>query len=149
MRVGTKQNIWFIWLLSLLITIQGAFSASNDTVVTCAVCGMDAKVHSKIGFEATLERKTIHFCSLSCALRFHEKHKDVSIFGYNFEDGEKIDTKNAYFLVKSTKVLKELEFGMPPSVVVFSSSTSAKTTQARFGDGQIVKGLGEVSQVFR
>ena len=148
MWVGVKQHIWFLWLLSLLISAQGAFPATSDTV-TCAVCGMDAKIHSKIGFEANHEGKTVHFCSLSCALRFREKHKNSPVFGHDFESSEKVDTKNAYFIVKSTKVLKELEFGMPPTVVVFSSGESAKRALARFGDGQIVKGLGEVSLLFR
>ena len=148
MKVGAKANIWLIGFLSLLISINGAVSAVSDTV-SCAVCGMEAKRHSRIGFEATHEGKAIHFCSLSCALRFHEKHKDVPILGHNFENGERVDTKDAYFLVNSRKILKDLEFGMPPSVVLFSSNESAKRTQARVGDGQVVRGFGQVAEIFK
>lgn len=146
--MGEKRNTWFIWLLLLSIASQGVFAVLTEAV-TCAICGMDTKPRSKISFEATHEGKHIHFCSISCVLRFHAKHKDVPIFGYNFDDGEKIDTKGAFFLVKSSKILKELEFGMPPSVVVFSSKQSAKRTQARLGDGTVVKGLEETRKIFQ
>lgn len=142
------RNAWFIGLFTFIF-LQGAAFSADSFMVNCVVCGMDVKSLSKMGFESMKDDKPVHFCSLSCAMRFHETYKDAPIMGYDFETSNKVDTKNAFFLVKSSKILKELEFGMPPSVVVFSSRESADRTQSRLGDGQIVKSFDQAAQAFR
>ena len=137
-----------VFVLFCFFFFSSALGASPETA-SCSVCGMEIKVDSKIGFEADFQGKHIHFCSFSCALRFHQKHTDVSLLGHDYISGTPLDTKESFFLVKSPNLLKELEFGMPPAVAVFSSESSAKKAQARLGDGQVAKGLEQAAQAFQ
>ncbi len=129
-----------LWIL-LFSLISFALPAKSGQTVSCAVCGMDTKTDARNGFESMHEGKTVHLCSFSCSLKFHAGHLKSPLYGHDFSSGAKVNVESAFFLMKSSKILKELEFGMPPSVVVFSSRFLADKTQAQVGDGEIIKGF--------
>lgn len=131
----------FLNLLSL--------SASAATTFKCLACGMDVAQGAKGGFESKKEQKPVHLCSFACAQAFHKRAPETPLFAYDFSTGNQVDVKLAYFLVKSKNILKEVEFGMPPFVAAFSDEISAKKTQTRLKDAEVVKGYEALEKALK
>jgi YHS domain-containing protein len=138
------------WLsaIFLALTFTLIAGAAATTKLHCSICGMDFTPTAKTSFASVHKGKPIHFCSFTCASRFHKKYPEEALSALDFLTGSKLETKSAYFLIRSKNILKELEFDMPPSVVAFKTSAAAKKTQARLGDGEVVQGLGALEKAY-
>ena len=143
-----SKNISMVGLFffSLLMMTSHSLAATSST---CAVCGMKVKPNAKASFEAIKEEKPIALCSYTCAHRFNSKYSESALFTFDFDTGSKLDAKSAYYLVKSSNVLKEVEFGMAPTVVAFASEAEAKKNQTRLRDGEVVKGYEALEKTFK
>lgn len=111
---------------------------------------MKAGPSAKTGFESERNGKPTHFCSFACAHRFHSSadHRNAPLFAHDFKTGARLDAKQAFYLIKSKNISKELEFDMPPTVVAFSSEQTAKEIQTRLKDGEVVKGFEAVEKAY-
>jgi len=130
-------------LIAFFLSIGLAFGALAHE---CLVCGMEVKPAARTAFESIQEKKPVHFCSLSCARAFHTKYPATPVTAHDYETGDSIDAKAAYFLIKSEKIVKEMGFGMAPMVVAFSKEAAAKKKQAALKEGEVVKGYDELTQ---
>src|SRR5476651_1678152 len=100
----------------LIYTLFLIFSATA-MAADCPVCGMHFKDGAKTSYETVKDGKPVHVCSFSCARRVHKKMPEAPLKAVDFETGASVDANSAWFLVKSKKCLKELDFDMPPSVI--------------------------------
>lgn len=133
----------------LHVIVSAAALAAPATRYPCAVCGMDVRPGSRAAFEARDGGKQVYFCGFACAARYKGGNASLNVYGHDFETGKKIDTAQAFFLVRSRRLLKEMEFGMPPAVAIFASRDHARKKQSRLGDGEIVKGFGEALKTYQ
>ena len=133
----------------LVLWISCLTFASAAESLKCSVCGMEFKKEAKTAFESTRNGKPVHFCSFTCAERFHKSSKDTPLFILDYENSGRINANDAFFLVNSKNILPELDFDMPPSVVAFSKEESAKKVQTRLKDGQVVKGYDALEKLFK
>jgi len=131
-------------IISLILSIGLAFGALAHE---CLVCGMEVKPRARPAFESVQDKSPVHFCSLSCARAFHTKYPATPVTAHDYETGDPLDAKTAYFLIKSEKIVKEMGFGMEPMVVAFAKESAAKKKQAALKEGEVVKGYDELTRV--
>ena len=143
-----KQNLFMAGLFFLSLLMMSSLSQAAPSS-TCVVCGMEVKPNAKASFESIKEEKSVPLCSYTCAHRYHSKYADLPLFTFDFDTGSKLDAKSAYYLVKSHNVLKEVEFGMAPTVVAFASEAEAQKNQTRLKDGEVVKGYEALEKTFK
>jgi len=110
------------------------------TKVECPVCGMQFSDKAKTSFFATHDGKPVHLCSFACAAKLADRDPKAPFTAVDFASGKSLPADSAYFLIRSKKLLKELEFDMPPSVVAFTDEKAAKEKAKSLGDGEIVQG---------
>jgi len=128
------------------LLLSGSLAWGN---ITCPICGMEVKAESRTQFEVNLSQEKKHFCSLSCVETYAKRHSSEPVFLFDYETGEKIAAESAYFLARSEKLMKEIEFQMPPTVVGFKKKETAEKHQKRLGDGKIVQGLESLKKEFK
>ena len=143
------KSIPFVFIFLAIFGVLQVALAHAESPVTCAVCGMEMKPGARASFESIRNEKPVYLYSYSCAHAFHSKYPDAPLFAFDWDTGSKIDVKSASFLVKSKNVLKELEFGMAPTVVAFSSEALAKKHHDRLKDGEVVKGYEALEKIFQ
>lgn len=131
-------------IIGFFFAVSLAFGSS-----TCPVCGMEVKPESRTQFEMSHSKDTKHFCSLSCVETYSKKYSTEPVYLFDYETGEKIPAAGAYFLARSEKLLKELEFEMPPTVVGFKRKESAEKHQKRLGDGKVIQGFESLKKEFK
>lgn len=125
-----------------LFLLFGLFSAPNLFAVQpeCPVCGMTFKPLAKTAFLTKIQDKPRHLCSFACAAKTADKAHGVKFEVADFNRAKMVDADNAYFLIRSKNLLKELDFDMPPTVVAFASEKEAKEKAAKLGDGEVIHG---------
>lgn len=101
---------------------------------------MTFKSEAKTAFSATVEGKPRHLCSFACAAKTAEKFPQAGFQPNDFNSGKTLNGGDAYYLIRSTKILRELPFDMPPSVVAFAAEKEAKEKSAKLGDGEVIHG---------
>jgi len=131
------------FLLPLFFTLwlwsAQAFAAVAQKA-ECPICGMHFSATAKTSYLTTHENKPLHLCSFSCAAKLSDRHASATFTAIDFSSGKKIPAESAYFLIRSKKLLTELEFDMPPSVVAFADAEVAKAKQQALGDGEVIRG---------
>ena len=134
-------------LTLFLITFLLHVVSSAQDALRCPVCGMDLK-SSTVSFETTQNGKSAYTCSFACAHRYHRKHPEASLHIRDFTNGKRLDVNDAFFLVKSKNLLKEVEVLMPPAVIAFQTEGDAQKASKRLGDGTVVKGFDAAIRVY-
>jgi hypothetical protein len=138
-----RQTVLLIWT-SLVLAVAIASAAPEN----CSICGMSISSASKTTFTTERDGKTTEFDSFTCASRFQAKYPKAALWARDFLTGKKIEASKAFYLVKSEKIQKEVEFGMMPTVVAFADEAEARKKQKALGDGEIVKGFAAARKAY-
>ncbi len=115
-------------------------SGVESAKAACPVCGMHFSSTARTSFFGTHDGQHVHLCSFSCAAKLSDRDSKATFTAVDFTSGKPVPAESAYFLIRSKKLLKELEFDMPPSVVAFSDEKAAKDKAKSLGDGEVLKG---------
>lgn len=145
----TAKNFLFV-LLPLLVSGFSPPLLAGDAL-QCAVCGMPVKANSKTRFDSTRDGKPVTFCSFSCAHGFHKKFPKEHLEGHDFDTGQPVYVQSAFFLAKSENIfnlVKELEFGMQPTVVAFAKEGAARKVREQVRDGEVIKGFEALQKLY-
>ncbi|NBX93159.1 MAG: hypothetical protein EB120_04975 [Proteobacteria bacterium] len=117
--------------------------------VRCVICGMDVKPGSKTQFTVVESQEERRFCSLACVDSYLKRKPTREVYVFDYGSGEKIPASDAVFIARSEKLLKELEFEMPPTVIGFTNKEDAEKHQKRLGDGKLIQGFEALRKEFR
>lgn len=143
------KNLLFVLLPLLVIWFSRPLLAAD--ALQCAICVMPVKADSKTRFDSTRNGKPVTFCSFSCAHGFHKKFPGERLEGHDFETGQPVDVQSAFFLAKSENIfnlVKELEFGMQPTVIAFAKEGAAKKIKEQVKDGEVIKGFEALKKLY-
>ena len=137
-------------LFILFLTLGGpAWSALPGK---CPVCRMNVTAESKTLFSTTRpadgKETTVHLCSYSCAHATHKARPNAPIFAHDFETGEALGAADAWYVVKSAKVVELVEFPMPPVVAAFKDEARARALQQKLKDCAVVHGISAVDKTY-
>lgn len=137
-----------ILFVSLIMVFLSHASFALD--IACDVCGMEIKENASNHFILKKEKEdkeALHVCSIPCVIKGKKNSPQfsrVEVSDFN-QPGKFLDGNQAFFLVRSKSIKKDLgDMVMPPYVAAFSTKKEATVAQKKYGDGMIVKGFDNV-----
>ncbi len=148
MTLSINRGFFVALLVTVFLPTFSSMAAPAPAVAKaeCPVCGMHFSEKAKTSYFGTHDGKPLHLCSFACAAKLSDRDPKSAFSAVDYPTGNKIPAESAYFLVNSKKVLKELEFDMPPSVVAFADEKAAKEKVKALGDGEVVKGWPQLKK---
>ena len=92
----------------------GAELAGTESVVTCAECGMSAKVANRYTSRVVRGAKTLYFCDIGDLAVFIERTRpqDYAAGVHDFSFGEWIDARKAFFVIDKKTFLTPMGWGV-------------------------------------
>ncbi len=135
--------------LGLLVSphlVAAPVAGNSAKLAECPVCGMTFRPTAKTAFFTKVQEKPRHLCSFACATKTSDKFPEAKFEVTDFSSDKTIPGDDAYFLVRSKNLLKELDFDMPPTVVAFASEKAAKDKTTKLGDGEVIRGWKNLKQ---